>query len=96
MLALVDTQIAFVFHPIHGTRYTDELFMVRVKNKGDLCIHQAERDRRGSVKDWTGVAPDQPRDALGAALRLNAIRRADNCLSLICAVFCIWDALTGQ
>ncbi len=40
---------------IHGTQYIDELVMVRVKDKGDLYIHQAERNRGASVKDWNVV-----------------------------------------
>jgi RHS repeat-associated protein len=40
---------------IHGTQYIDELVMVRVKDKGDLYVHQAERDREGSVKDWNVI-----------------------------------------
>ncbi len=40
---------------IHGTRYIDELVMVRVKDKGDLYVHQAERDQGGSVKDWNVI-----------------------------------------
>jgi len=41
---------------IHGIRYTDEQVMIRVKDKGDLYVHQAERDQGGSVKDWNVVA----------------------------------------
>ena len=40
---------------IHGTRYIDELVMVRVKDKGDFYVYQAERDQGGSVKDWNVI-----------------------------------------
>ena len=29
--------------------------MVRVKDKGDLYVHQAERDQGGSVKNWNVI-----------------------------------------
>ena len=31
---------------IHGTRYIDELVMVRVKDKGELYVHQGERSEQ--------------------------------------------------
>ena len=48
---------------IHGTRCIDELVMVRVKSKGDLYVHQAERERRGSVKGFGDCDGDADVDA---------------------------------
>ena len=44
---------------IHGTQYIDELVMVRVKDKGDLYIHQGERSERERAA--TGKAGEDAR-----------------------------------
>jgi RHS repeat-associated protein len=46
---------AMVQQFIHGTQYIDELVMVRVKDKGEMFVHQAERDQGGSVKNWNVI-----------------------------------------
>jgi hypothetical protein len=40
---------------VRGLRYIDEVVMVRVKDEGELYVHQAEGDQGGSPKDWNVV-----------------------------------------